>query len=221
MASKTTKRKRTEVPETSNPRFKRQQTLERQVRLRMATTDDDGFSKEAAEKTVFTQKSRSDAGTISKPDVSMIRPFVYDIGLVGGSQPQRLKELLEELGVDDDDEFAIQLKVKQKASNLNRTRREFMEMVAEDDMGDVRDRQLKFVVEFGKSLGGSSPDAERDSLAANHPLVRELLGNNVREATRLVSTSGQSFAAGCGILFPGRATSDGDPLGQRMEPLPW
>jgi hypothetical protein len=87
----------------------------------------------------------------------MIRTFVYDKGLVGGSrQPQLLKELMGELGVDDDGEFAIQLKVKQKVSNLNRTRREFMEMVAEDDMGDVRDRLLKFVEEFGKRPGGSA-----------------------------------------------------------------
>jgi hypothetical protein len=57
---------------------------------------------------------------------------------LGGSLPELLKHLLDELGVDEDDEFAIQLKVKQKVSNLNRTRREFMEMVAEDDMGDVR-----------------------------------------------------------------------------------
>jgi hypothetical protein len=99
---------------------------------------------------------RSDAYTISKPDVSMIRTFVYDKGLVGGSQPELLKHLLEELGVDDDDAFAIQLKVKQKVSNLNRTRREFMEMVAEDDMGDVRDRLLKIVEEFGKRPGGSA-----------------------------------------------------------------
>jgi hypothetical protein len=58
--------------------------------------------------------------------------------------------------VDDGDEFAIQLKVKQKASNLNRTRREFMDMVAEDDMADVRDRLLKIVEEFGKRPGGSA-----------------------------------------------------------------
>jgi hypothetical protein len=75
---------------------------------------------------------------------------------LGGSQPELLKHLLDELGVDDDDEFAIQLKVKQKVSNLNRTRREFMEMVAEDDMGDVRDRLLKIVEEFGKRPGGSA-----------------------------------------------------------------
>jgi hypothetical protein len=151
--SKSTKRKATEVEET---RSKRQKTLERKVRLRMATADDDDFSKEAVDKTVFTQKSRSDAFTISKPDVSMIRTFVYDKGLIGGSQPELLKELLEELGVDDDDEFAIQLKVKQKVSNLNRTRREFMEMVAEDDMGDVRDRLLKILEELGKRPGGSA-----------------------------------------------------------------
>jgi hypothetical protein len=50
-----------------------------------------------------TQKSRSDAFTISKPDVSMICTFVYDKGLVGGSQPELLKHLLDELGVDDDE----------------------------------------------------------------------------------------------------------------------
>jgi hypothetical protein len=32
----------------------------------------------------------------------MIRTFVYDKGLVGGSQPELLKHLLDELGVDDD-----------------------------------------------------------------------------------------------------------------------
>jgi hypothetical protein len=58
----------------------------------MATADED-FSIEAVEKTVFTQKSRSDAYTISKPDVSTIRTFVYDKGLVGGSQPELLAEL--------------------------------------------------------------------------------------------------------------------------------
>jgi hypothetical protein len=31
----------------------------------------------------------------------------------------------------------------------------FMEMVADDDMGDVRDRLLKNVEEFGKRPGGS------------------------------------------------------------------
>jgi hypothetical protein len=86
----------------------------------------------------------------------MICTFVYDKELVGGSQPELLKHLLDELGVDDDDEFAIQLKVKQKVSNLNRTRREFKEMVAEDDMGDVRDRLLKIVEEFGKRPGASA-----------------------------------------------------------------
>jgi hypothetical protein len=69
-----------------------------------------------------------------------------------------------------------------------------MEMVAEDDMGDVRDRLLKFVEEFGKRPGGSSPNAERDVLAANHPLVRELLDIIVREATRLASTSSNHSA---------------------------
>jgi hypothetical protein len=91
-ASKTTKRKVTEVLETANPRSRRQQTLERQVRLRMATAYED-FSIEAVEKTVFTQKSRSDAYTISKPDVSKTGTFVYDKGLIGGSQPELLAEL--------------------------------------------------------------------------------------------------------------------------------
>jgi hypothetical protein len=58
----------------------------------MATADED-FSIEAVEKTVFTQKSRSDAYTISKPDVSMISTFFYDKVLVGGSQPELLAEL--------------------------------------------------------------------------------------------------------------------------------
>jgi hypothetical protein len=58
----------------------------------MATADED-FSIEAVEKTVFTQKSRSDAYTISKPDVSTIRTFVYDKVLVGGSLPELLAEL--------------------------------------------------------------------------------------------------------------------------------
>jgi hypothetical protein len=55
---------------------------------------------------------------------------VYDKGLVGGSQPALLQELLTEIGVEEQDEVAILEKLKLKVSNVNRTRREFNEMVA-------------------------------------------------------------------------------------------
>jgi hypothetical protein len=45
-----------------------------------------------------------------------------------------------------------------------------------------------------EAIDPESLDAERDVLAANHPLVRELLDIIVREATRLASTSSNHSA---------------------------
>jgi hypothetical protein len=151
------KRKVMEVLQVAEPISKRARTIERQVRRRMATAAaderDETFSKEAVEKTVFEQKSRSEAYTHSKPDIITMRNFIYDKGLVGVSQSDLLEELLVEIGMEEDEEVGIREKVKQKVSNLNRTRREFIEMIAEDDVDHVGDRLLKVVKEFGKRPG--------------------------------------------------------------------
>jgi hypothetical protein len=61
---------------------------------------------------------------LSPIDLSTIREYVYDEGLVGASQRDLLEKLLEEIGVEEQDEVAIREKLKQKVSNVNRTRRE-------------------------------------------------------------------------------------------------
>lgn len=70
---------------------KRASVIERQVRLRMAAVaaeeNDDSFTKEAVEKTVYLQKSRSEAYKLSPIDLSTI-------------------------GVEEQDEVAIREKLK-------------------------------------------------------------------------------------------------------------
>jgi hypothetical protein len=136
---------------------KRQRVIERQVRLRMANAaaeeQDDAFTQEAVEKTVYIQQSRSEAYKISKINVATMRHFVWDKGLVGPSQPDLLDELLEEIGVEQRDEVAIREKVKTKVCNVNRTRREFYEMVAEDNIDDVTQRLVNVIKAFGERPG--------------------------------------------------------------------
>jgi hypothetical protein len=156
MAKLVEKRKVTEL-QIVEPSSKRHRTIERQIRLRMAAAaaeeQDDTFNQDAVEKTVYVQKSRSEAYKVSKIDLKTIRNFVYDKGIVGGSQPALLEELLAEIGVEEEDEVAIREKLKQKVSNVNRTRREFVEMVAEDDIGDVKQRLVSMFKTFGKRAG--------------------------------------------------------------------
>jgi hypothetical protein len=149
-------RKVTEVQVIERP-SKRQRVIERQVRLRMANAaaeeQDDAFTQEAVEKTVYIQQSRSEAYKMSKINVATMRHFVWDKGLVGPSQPDLLDELLEEIGVEERDEVAIREKVKTKVCNVNRTRREFYEMVAEDDIDDVTERLVNAIKTFGARPG--------------------------------------------------------------------
>jgi hypothetical protein len=137
------------------PTSKRQRTIERQARLQMATApaEDEPLSQQSVAKTAYTQKSRSDAYRISKLDHIIIRNFVYDKGLTGGSQPALLQELFEEIGLDELDEVAIREKMKQKVSNINRTLREFNEMVPEDDIKAVRDPLVNIFKTFGQRPG--------------------------------------------------------------------
>jgi hypothetical protein len=149
-------RKVTEIQVVERP-SKRQRVIERQVRIRMANAaaeeQDDAFTQEAVEKTVFVQQSRSEAYKISKINVATMRHFVWDKGLVGPSQPELLDELLEEIGVEERDEVAIREKVKTKVCNVNRTRREFYEMIDEDDIDDVAARLVNAIKSFGARPG--------------------------------------------------------------------
>jgi hypothetical protein len=145
----------TEVQVVEHP-SKRQRVIERQVRLRMAnaaTEEQDEFNQEAVKKAVYMQKSRLDAYKISKINLATIRSFVYDKGLVGPSQRELLDELLEEIGVEAEDEVAIREKLKTKVINVNRTRREFYEMATEDAIDDVKQRLVHVFKTFGKRAG--------------------------------------------------------------------
>jgi hypothetical protein len=139
------------------PLSKRHRLIERQVRLRMAAAtaeeQDETFDQEAVEKTVYLQKSRSEAYQVTKLDLKTMRQFVWDKGLVGPSQPELLQDLLVEIGAEEQDEVAIREKLKQKVRNVNRTRREFDEMVAEDDIDDVKNRIVKAFKSFGSRPG--------------------------------------------------------------------
>jgi hypothetical protein len=136
---------------------KRRRIIERQVRLRMANAateeQEDTFTQETVDNTVFMQQSRSEAYKISKINVATMRNFVWDKGLVGPSQPELLDELLEEIGVEQRDEVAIREKLKTKVCNVNRTRREFYEMLMEDNIDDVTERLVNVIKAFGARPG--------------------------------------------------------------------
>jgi hypothetical protein len=105
------------------------------------------------EETVHMQGTRAEPSKVSKADLRTMRKFVFDKGLVGGSQPELLQQLFAELGVEETEEDAIIGKLKQKVSNINRTRREFYEMVAQDDIGSVKERLVNIFKTFAKRPG--------------------------------------------------------------------
>jgi hypothetical protein len=150
------KRKSTEL-EIIESKVKRLRASDRQARLRKGTAAanalEDNPNDPALEKTIHMQHSRAAPFKVSKTDLTTIRKFVYDKGLVGGSQPELLQELLAQLGVEEDDDDAILGKLKQKVSNVNRTRREFHEMVAEDDVESVKERLVNIFKTFATRPG--------------------------------------------------------------------
>jgi hypothetical protein len=57
------------------------------------------------------------------------------------------------MGVEDEEEDTIIAKLKQKVSNVNRTRSEFYEMVARDDIDRVKARLVNIFKTFARHPG--------------------------------------------------------------------
>jgi hypothetical protein len=102
----------------------------------------------AIEKTAHVRNALSGPFRISAADLTTMRKFVYDTGLVGGRRPEMLQELLAEICVVQEDNEAIIGKLRLKMSNIKRIGPEFYEMVAEDDIHVLKERIVNIFKAF-------------------------------------------------------------------------
>jgi predicted acylesterase/phospholipase RssA len=97
--------------EVIEPTTKRHGARKRQSAVRMVAEAANGqldhWNLPAIEKTAHIRNALAGSFGISATDVTTMRKFVYDKGLVGGSQPEMLPELLAEICVVQQDNDAI------------------------------------------------------------------------------------------------------------------
>jgi hypothetical protein len=111
------------------------------------------FISQNVKKTFHMQRPRQESLHVSKKDPTTVRKKVNHEGLVCGSQPERLQQLFAGMGVEDDEEDTLIAKLKQKVSNVNRTRSDFYEMVAPDDIDSVKARLGNLFKTFARHPG--------------------------------------------------------------------
>ncbi|KAF8545035.1 hypothetical protein BDD12DRAFT_812747 [Trichophaea hybrida] len=96
------------------------------------------------EKFSFTEESRAQVYHLNPDEVAMLRHWVYDKGLTGLGDKEKLEEIYKELGLDSL-AIARRGKVDTKIVNMLRTKREHEKMFLEDDNAVMANRLVGLI----------------------------------------------------------------------------